>query len=365
MAQPQERREIYSHRLKFLGMRRRHRRSYLTRVLLAVGAVGLVISIALFSWAVVDVLLLVFLGVLLAIALRTLAKPLARRTFISDKWALGAIVLLLALVFAGLGWFLMPEILNQADLLVAQVGKAIEQLEAIAREQFGEDGIGGIFGGSNPWLDPNNVFSQLMDTFTLTLEVLANALFVLFIGLFVAIDPHLYRSGIVSLIPPRGRKRTREVIDGVVRGLRAWLLGRIISMVVIGIVVSLGLWLLDIPLALVLGIIAALLEFIPVVGPVLAAVPGILIAFTLSPMQAAYVALFYLVVQQLEGNILTPVVQQWVVSLPPALGLSTVLALGILLGPLGVLAATPLTVVAFVMVRMIYLQDILEPNSEG
>jgi predicted PurR-regulated permease PerM len=333
-------------------------------VLLAVGVVGLFILMAWFSWAVVDVLLLVFLGVLLAIALRTLAKPLARITPISEKWALGAIVLLLALMLGALGWFLVPEILNQADLLVEQVGKAIEQLEAIASEQFGQDGIGGIFGGSNPWLDPNNVLTQVMDTFTLTLGVLANGLFVLFIGLFVAIDPHLYRSGIVSLVPPRGRKRTREVIDGVVRGLRAWLLGRIISMVVIGIVVSLGLWLLDIPLALVLGIIAALLEFIPVVGPVLAAVPGILIAFTLSPLRAVYVALFYLVVQQLEGNILTPIVQQQVVSLPPALGLSTVLALGILFGPLGVLAATPLTVVAFVMVRTIYLQDILEPNTE-
>ncbi|MBF2003851.1 MAG: AI-2E family transporter [Synechococcales cyanobacterium C42_A2020_086] len=348
-------------------MKRRNYVIYLHRVLIAVGVVGLFVVAALLSWAVMDVLLLTFLGVLVAIVLRTLAKPIARKTPLSSRWALGVVVVMLGVLLVGIGWLLAPEIIAQTDQLAEGVEEAIEQVEASLPGDIDPNGggLGGIVGGDNgQWLNPTNILSQLMDTFTLTLGVLANVLFVLFIGLFVAFDPQLYRNGIVSLVPPRGRQRANEVIDKVVKGLQAWLLGRIISMIVVGIVVSLGLWILNVPLALVLGIIAALLEFIPVVGPVLAAVPGILIAFTLGLMPAIYVALFYLVVQQLEGNVLTPIVQQQVVSLPPVLGLSTVLAMGILFGVLGILVATPLTVVIFILVRMLYLRDMLEPTRE-
>jgi predicted PurR-regulated permease PerM len=338
---------------------KRYHQTFLSRLLLVIGTVGLVILIAWFSWAVIDVLLLVFLGVLVAIVLRTLTKPIAQRTPLSRRMSLGVVVLLLALLFAGMGWLLVPEVLAQADQLVEQVGFGIQQLEAITEDVLGQDNLGDVLGEGTPPFTLRNMLPRLIDTFTLTMEILGNVLFVLFIGLFVAFDPHLYHNGIVSLVPPEGRERAHEVIDHVVHGVRAWLLGRIISMVVIGIITTLGLWLLNIPLALVLGLIAALLEFIPVLGPSLAAVPSILIAFTVEPIQAVYVALFYLVVQQLEGNVLTPIVQQKVVSLPPALGLSTVLAMGIVFGILGVLVATPLTVVIFIMVRMLYLGDVL------
>lgn len=341
-----------------------HHRTFISRVLIVVGIVGLLVLVAIFSWVIVDVLLLAFLGVLLAVVLRTLARLIARRSFLSSQGALGVVVLLLLFISAAMGWVLVPEIVAQTDQLVEQVSNSITQLERLAEEQLGQDGIIDLLPGNNGQpFNPGDLFSQLMNTFTSTLGLLTNVLFVLFIGLFVAFDPDLYRNGVISLVPPNGRQRAQEVIAGVVKGLRAWLLGRIISMGVIGSVISLGLWLLNIPLALVLGLITALLEFIPVVGPLLSAVPSILIAFSQGPMQAVYVAVFYLVVQQLEGNILTPIVQQKVVSLPPALGLSTVLAMGIIFGMLGVLVATPLTVVVFIMVRMIYLNDILEPAS--
>jgi predicted PurR-regulated permease PerM len=351
-------------------MRRQHRVNYLTRLLIAIGVIGLFVLVVLLAWAVVDVLLLGFLGVLLAVVLRTLAKPIARRTPLSSKAALGVVVVLLVIALVTVGWLLVPEIVAQTDQLVERVGDAIEQLEAIVPDfldldDLGTDGLGNILNrGNGQWLNPNNILPQLMDTFALTLGVLADILFVLFIGLFVAFDPQLYRNGIVRLIPPKGRKRARTAIDKIVEGLRAWLLGRIISMIVVGIVTSLGLWLLNIPLALVLGLIAALLEFVPVVGPLLAAIPGILIAFTLGLTPVIYVSLFYLIMQQLEGNVLTPIVQQQVVSLPPALGLSTVLAMGILFGILGILVATPLTVVVFILIRILYVKDILEPNCD-
>lgn len=345
-------------------MRQRHRRKFLGRVLLVTSLVALFIAVALFSWAIIDVLLLAFLGVLLGVLLRTLAQPIARSTFFSNRGALGVVLVVLVLLFAAMGWLLVPEIIAQSEQLVAQIGIGISQLEAILTDQLGLNALGDMFGDPGQPFSPANMLIRLVDTFTLTLEILGNALFVMFIGLFAAFDPDLYRRGIISLIPPDGRSRAREVIDAIVDGLRNWLLGQLISMVVIGVVVSLGLGLLGTPLALVLGVIAGLLEFIPVLGPVLASVPGILIAFTQSPLQVVYVALFYLVVEQLEGNVLTPIVQHRMVSLPPALVLSSVLAMGLVFGLVGVLVATPLTVVVFIVVRMLYLEDVLNESSK-
>ncbi|MBE9189082.1 AI-2E family transporter [Gloeocapsopsis crepidinum LEGE 06123] len=129
--------------------------------------------------------------------------------------------------------------------------------------------------------------------------------------------------------------RVREVIAGVVHVLRAWLLGRVISMIAIEVVIGIGLTLLDISLALVLGVITGLLEFIPVVEPILSAVSAIVVAISQGFMPAVYVAIFYLVVQQLEGNVVTPIVQQKTVSLPPAITLVAVLAMGAVFGVLG------------------------------
>jgi len=297
-------------------------------VLLVISLVALFIAVALFSWAVIDVLLLAFLGVLVGLVLRTLAKPIARRTFFSNQGALAVVMVLIVLLLTVMGWLLVPEIVAQAEQLGIQIRDGLNQLEVILSEQLGLEGFGDFLGNNGQPFSPANMLTRVVDTFTLTLTILGNALFVMFIGLFVAFDSHLYRRGVVSLIPVDGRDRAQEVIDAIVQGLRDWLLGRIISMVVIGVVISSGLGLLNIPLALVLGVIAALLEFVPVLGPLVASVPGILIALTESPLQAIYVILFYLVVQQLEGNVLTPIVQQQVVSLPPALGLFTVLAWG-------------------------------------
>ncbi|MES1024638.1 AI-2E family transporter [Gloeocapsa sp. BRSZ] len=332
---------------------------YLKRLLIAVGIIGLVIVLLLFAWAIVDVLLLIFLGLLLAVVLRTLAKPIARYTPLTAQWSLGVVVLLIVAVIGIGGWFFIPEVLSQFELFVQQVQLGINQLQTfLAQYSWGQQLLEQV-PGSDGGLPISNLFNQFVGAFTVTLEGLANTLFVIFVGVFLAVDPHLYRSGVVSLVPPRGRDRAQEVIAGVVHILRAWLLGRVISMVAIGVVIGIGLMLLDIPLALVLGIITGLLEFIPVVGPILSAVPAIIIAISQGLLPAVYVALFYLVVQQLEGNVLTPIVQQKTVSLPPAITLIAVLAMSALFGALGALVATPLAAVIMALIKMLYLEDVL------
>lgn len=128
----------------------------------------------------------------------------------------------------------------------------------------------------------------------------------------------------------------------------------------IGFFTTIGLWLLDIPLALILGLIAAILTFIPNIGPILALAPAVLFGLTVSPEQALYVTLLYISIQAVESYVLTPLVQRKTIELPRALTLATQVFLGVSLGGLGVALATPLTAVGVVATKMLYVEDGLE-----
>jgi predicted PurR-regulated permease PerM len=144
------------------------------------------------------------------------------------------------------------------------------------------------------------------------------------------------------------------------RALRLWLKGQAIAMVVVGLLTGLGLWALGMPSALTLGLLAGVLEFIPFAGPIIAAVPAILLALAVSPELALWVTLLYVAIQQFEGNLLTPLVQQYAVDLPGAVLLFSLIGFGTLFGTLGVILAAPLAVVTMVLVKRLYVIETLD-----
>ena len=146
--------------------------------------------------------------------------------------------------------------------------------------------------------------------------------------------------------------------------LRRWLLAKFISMAVVGVLTGIGLWLLEVPLAISLAVLASLLTFIPNIGPVIAAIPALLLAFVDGPSKALSVALLYLAVQTVESYGITPFVERETVALRPALTLSAQLALGLLTGFVGVIVATPLTAVCIVIVQTLYIQDVLGDRAQ-
>jgi predicted PurR-regulated permease PerM len=180
---------------------------------------------------------------------------------------------------------------------------------------------------------------------------------VLFIGVYAAVEPSIYRRGFLVLIPPQHRDRTGKVISEVVDTLRWWLIGKFISMTIIGVLTTVGLWIMGIPLALALGIIAAIFTFIPNIGPLLSAIPAVLLGLIDSPQQALYIAALYVGIQTVESYMITPLIQRKTVSLPPALTLSAQVLLGVIFGGLGVALATPMTAAALVLSRMLYVDD--------
>jgi predicted PurR-regulated permease PerM len=182
---------------------------------------------------------------------------------------------------------------------------------------------------------------------------------VLFTGLFLAFDPAMYVRGAIRLCPPAYRIRFGEVLGGIGYTLKWWLIGQGITMLCIAVATWIGLALLGVPLALVLGVIAGLFNFIPNFGPLFSAVPATLLALTVGPDRAIGVIVMFIVLQNLEGNLLTPLIQRKAVDLPPAIGIIAQILLGILVGALGLILAWPIAAAVVVAVKMMYVEDVL------
>ena len=189
---------------------------------------------------------------------------------------------------------------------------------------------------------------------------LADLLVVIFAGIYLATQPNFYRVGAMKLVPPARRKIAAEAMLESERALRLWLKGQAIAMVVVGLLTGFGLWFLGMPSAMTLGLLAGVLEFIPFAGPIIAAVPAVLLAVAVSPELALWVVLLYVLVQQFEGNVLTPLVQQYAVDLPGAVLLFSLIGFGTLFGTLGVILAAPLAVVTMVLVKRLYVIETLD-----
>jgi predicted PurR-regulated permease PerM len=165
------------------------------------------------------------------------------------------------------------------------------------------------------------------------------------------------------LLAPSIRSRGDQVLRASARTLRNWLVAQLIAMSAVGTLTALGLWLAGVPLAFALGLIAGLLAFIPNIGPIIAIAPALLLAFPEGLTTLLVVLAIYIGVQALESYVITPLLQQEKVSLPPALVISTQLLFGVLFGILGLMLATPIAALTMTVVKLIYVEDYLERES--
>jgi predicted PurR-regulated permease PerM len=315
----------------------------------------LVAGLALLAWRLADVLLLGFGGVLVAVLLRHLAKGLGRWTRLPAGAALAVVVLGLALTAVFFVASVGPQVAAQFEQLWQALPQALERFRGfVARYDWGRDLLAA---GGQP--RAGTLLGMATGLLGTVFNALTDALLVLVVALFLAADPAPYRRGLLRLVPPARRPRAAEVLDALGGGLWHWILGQSVAMLCVGVVTAAGLALLGIPLALALGILAGLLNFIPYLGPILSGGPAVLIAFTQSPADALNTLLLFVAIQNLEGYVLTPMLQRRSVSIPPALGVLAIVGLGALFGTYGVLFATPLLLVLMILVRMLYVEDAL------
>ncbi|HYH18856.1 MAG TPA: AI-2E family transporter [Azospirillum sp.] len=334
---------------------------YTSRLLVAIA----LIAMALFLWKLVDVLLLAFAAILLATLLRALTGWIDKHSPLSSGWALAGAVLLVLAILGASGWLFGREVSAQVEQITQLVPQAWEKVRGYlqdyswgraALEHVESMDVGAVSGG---------IVGSARSVLMTTLGIVGNVLLVAAGGIYLAAQPCLYRDGIVALVPRNAEDRTREALDAAGHGLRQWLKGQLISMTIIGVLTTAGLWVLGVPSALALGLLAGLSEFVPLVGPIASAIPALLVASAEGVSTVLYVLGLYIVVQQIESNLIMPMVERKLVSLPPALTLFAVVAFGVLFGVLGVLFATPLAVVAFILVRKLYVQDALGKGEGG
>ena len=199
----------------------------------------------------------------------------------------------------------------------------------------------------------------LFSFITSTFAVLGGVLFVLVMAIYVAAQPRLYHDGLMHLFPRPARRRAGEVLTAVATALRKWLLTQLIAMIVIGVVTTGVLMALGVPAAVPLGILAGLLEFIPMIGPIMSAVPAVAMGFVDSPEKALWVAVAYTAIQFAENHLLIPILMKEGVDIPPALTIIAIALMGLVFGFLGMLVAVPMLAAVMVVVKMLYVEDVV------
>lgn len=358
-------------------------------------------------WVGQSIVLLTFLGVLFGVALAAGVDWLERRRV---PRGVGAVLIVLTLlgILAGIGAATAPSITGQLSELKTQLPQAIGKIQDWVRErqagvnqvleqvapdavpqdkgQKTQDSTGGKAGEDStagdakpasqqgqtekggqkaPSIGPSvaeqfgGVARHLFGFFSSTLAVLGGMLLVLFVAIFVAIDAQTYQNGLMHLFPHEARPRAREVLSATATMLRRWLLTQFVSMVLVGLLTAVVLLTLGVKAAVALGIIAGILEFIPIAGPIIASVPAIAMGFLDGPEKALYVALAYVGIQQLESNVLYPLLMKKGLELPPVLTIFTQGVLAIVFGFIGLLVAVPMLAAAMVPIKMLYVRDVV------
>ena len=340
--------------------------SFAKRVILAAAIIILTALVLLFIYYVFDVLLLFFAAVLLAVFLRGLADLLGRVVKIGDTWRVLLVSVILIAILAGAIALLAPSVAEQARNLRVELPRSAQAAadyisqfrwgQAINAELPSIEDVRGHF-------DVSSMLTSVGGIFSSTAGAIANFFILILLAIYLASEPAFYLGGFKRLFPVEARDRVGEVLEQIGKTLHWWLIGKAGSMIFIGLLTWIGLSILGVPLALTLGLIAGLLSFIPNFGPILSAIPAMLLGFIESPMIALYVLGLYVGVQLIESNLVTPLIERNTIELPPALTILFQLALAVMVGGMGLVLATPMLAVIMVVIQMVYVQDVLGDNG--
>lgn len=307
-------------------------------MLLAFGVAAIAALVVLAAKAV----LVLFGGCLLALVLHALASGLARRT--STPYGRCVAALVFAIIVGAVAMLVLagPRLFDQLVELVNRLPGAIHDVLT----RFRHAPIGRIIAPTTPrgGADAQAVAASAFVALDTTLEVLGGLAVVFFVGVYGAARPSDYVRVVLAVTPKHLRRRVLRALHRVANNLTRWLLGRLVSMLFVGVTCAIAFSLLHVPLALSLAVLAGLLTFVEYIGAIVSAIPPLVLSFTRSPTDALSVLIVYSVLHLIEGYVLTPLLARATVRFPPALTLAGQIVLGTLLGPLGLTFSTPLLI---------------------
>lgn len=322
--------------------------------------------------------LVAFLGILFGVTVSAGVDRLERRRI---PRGIGAplIVLSILATLVAFGVWLAPTIHDQSVELERRLPDAIDRADAWVDARQG--GLIGLLLGGAPATPADSAQATAGGTSVLrervsatlgsltrflfpflssTVEFVGGIIIIIFLSIYIAVDPDLYRRGVMALFPAHWRCRAGEVLSAIATVLRKWFLTQLIAMVTLGAVTTVILAILHVKAAVALGLLAGLLEFIPTIGPIISSFPAIAMGFLDSPEKALWVLVAYVAVHFVESHMLIPLLMKGGINLPPALTILSQALMALLLGFIGLMCAVPLLAATTVAVRMLYVERVVD-----
>lgn len=327
--------------------------SYTVKVWQTTAIVCLTLVIILIVRVAFNVLLMALAGVLMAVYFHGLADLISQKAKIGRKISLIISIGGTTILFAVMIWFIGARIQNQVKELNNTLPETISTVKAkMSKTPVGEKILEYTSGNNS---------QKLLDTatsfFSTSFGMLGDLYIILFLGVFFTADPSLYQDGIILLLPAQKKPVGRIILNRIRVALKGWLKSILVSMILITILISVSLNIVGLPGTTVLGLITGVFEIIPNFGPVIAMIPGVLLAFTISTKTAVVVALIYIACQTIVASIVTPLLQKKIIDIPPALTLLSQLIMGTLSGIMGIILAVPLLAILIIVIEELHVKN--------
>jgi predicted PurR-regulated permease PerM len=300
-----------------------------------------------------SVLLLVLAGALIALYFYGVADILQRKIRCSSKAAITLSIIINILLVAGIIWFVGATIQVQISELSQTLPSTLETV----KEYIGSSAIGrSLLQQFNATGDSTKTLDILNRFFSSSFGVLSDLYIIFLLAIFFIASPSLYKKGMVKLLPPKAKEKGAKIIDKINTVLKGWLKVQLIGMAFIGVATGIGLMIVGIPMVLTLALLAAIFNFIPNFGMLLALVPAVLIGLTHGIGTALIIICIYTFIQFIQNAIQQPLIQTKMINIQPALSITSQIALGLLAGFWGILLATPVLIILIVLVQELYIK---------
>jgi len=307
-----------------------------------------------------QIFLMLFYGVLVAVLFSGLGFLVKSKINVSYRSAVTIAILALFVLSLLGGWFMGRQAIKEFSEMIKKLPKAEQTIhEELKKHEWGKSLLHLSSERKKIFSLRGGMLKNLTGLFSETLGQAISVAIILVIGIYMSLTPKLYLKGAIKLIPMKKREKARETFNAIGRALRLWLVGRFITMLGVGLLTGVGFFIAGMPNTLSLALLAGLLSFVPFLGPIAAAVPAVLVAVFHNVYLLIPVGIIFVIVHMFEGYIVTPLIQQRTVDLPPVVLIMAQILVGLFLGISGILIATPLTITVIVIIQKAYIEGFL------
>ena len=326
--------------------------SYVAKVWTAVGITAFTVIMILLIYRTFNVFLLLLAASLIALFFNAVSNKIRKWTGLKDGVSLAVTIMLIFLLAGLFFWLVGAEAQKQFKELQEAVPVMIDNAQVyLNKTTLGQKISRQITDIENQ----KKVLPFIQSFFKSSFGVFGDVYIVIFLAMFLSVSPFDYLNGLVNLVPRRGKTKAKQLFEDIGYNLSKWIKGAIISGFVIFILISIVCLIIGVDMWLILAITAGLLNVIPNFGPIIAMIPAVMVALLTSPTQALLVAGSFILVQAIEGNLITPNIQKKLLSIPPALLISFQVLMGTLTGGWGIVLAVPMLVIVITVVKNLYL----------